>query len=67
MISHGFRVTFSTIANESGLWNPDAVEKALARVEANKVRGAYARGQYWDERVRMANWWSGLLLELRTI
>lgn len=65
MTSHGFRATFSTIANESGLWNPDAIEKALAHVEANKVRGAYARGQYWDERVRMADWWSGLLLELQ--
>lgn len=64
--SHGFRATFSTIANESGLWNPDAIEKALAHVESNKVRGAYARGQYWEERVRMADWWSGLLLELRT-
>jgi integrase len=66
MTSHGFRATFSTIANESGLWNPDAIERALAHVEANEVRRAYARGEHWEERVRIADWWSGLLLELRT-
>ena len=65
MTSHGFRATFSTIANESGLWHPDAIERALAHVERNVVRRAYARGAHWDERVRMAEWWAGLLDELR--
>jgi integrase len=65
MTSHGFRATFSTIANESGLWHPDAIERALAHVERNVVRRAYARGAHWDERVRMAEWWAGLLSELR--
>ena len=32
--SHGFRATFSTLANESGLWNPDAIERALAHIDA---------------------------------
>ena len=67
MTSHGFRATFSTIANESGLWNPDAIERALAHVETNKIRGAYARGQYWDERVKLANWWSNTLIKLSKI
>ncbi|MGI9353863.1 MAG: tyrosine-type recombinase/integrase, partial [Rhizobiaceae bacterium] len=66
MTSHGFRATFSTIANESGLWNPDAIERALAHVESNRVRGAYARGEFWEERVRIADWWSGMLVELRS-
>ena len=65
MTSHGFRATFSTIANESGLWNPDAIERALAHVETNKIRGAYARGQYWDERVKIADWWAEFLIEIR--
>jgi len=65
MTSHGFRATFSTIANESGLWHPDAIERALAHVERNVVRRAYARGAHWDERVRMADWWAGLLSDLR--
>ena len=41
MTSHGFRATFSTLANESGLWIPDAIERALAHIEGNQVRRAY--------------------------
>lgn len=66
MTSHGFRATFSTLANESGLWSPDAIERALAHVEENDTRRAYARGEYWDERVRMAEWWAGFLDQVRT-
>ncbi len=65
MTAHGFRATFSTLANESGLWNPDAIERALAHVEGNAVRAAYARSEFWDERVRMADWWADTLNRLR--
>lgn len=61
MTAHGFRASFSTLANESGLWNPDAIERALAHVEKNEVRRAYARGEHWDERIRLADWWAGYL------
>jgi integrase len=64
MTAHGFRASFSTIANESGLWNPDAIERALAHVEKNEVRRAYARGEHWEERVRLADWWAGYLVTL---
>lgn len=67
MTAHGFRASFSTLANESGLWNPDAIESALAHVERNEVRKAYNRGLYWDERVRLADWWATLLDDLREI
>ncbi len=67
MTSHGFRASFSTLANESGLWNPDAIERQLAHVQANAVRRAYARGEYWEERVRMSEWWGRLLDELRAL
>jgi integrase len=56
MTSQGFRATFSTLANENGLWNPEAFERQLAHVETNAVRRADARGEYWEERVRMAEW-----------
>ena len=59
--AHGFRATASTFLNESGLWSSDAVERALAHQEQNAVRRAYARGIYWDERVRMAQWWADWL------
>ncbi len=64
--AHGFRATFSTLANESGKWQPDAIERALAHGDSNAVRGAYSRGLYWQERVQMAQWWSDYLDTLRT-
>jgi integrase len=63
--AHGLRSTASTMLNESGLWNPDAIERALAHGDSNATRGAYHRGLHWDERVRMAQWWSDYLDELR--
>lgn len=64
--SHGFRASASTLLNESGLWSPDAIERALAHEEEDKARRAYARGQYWDERIRMSQWWADHLDLLRT-
>ncbi|NOD92517.1 integrase arm-type DNA-binding domain-containing protein [Ruegeria sp. HKCCD4884] len=63
--AHGFRATFSTFANESGLWHVDAVERALAHVEGNEVRRAYVRGEHWSERVEMAKWWADELDAMR--
>ena len=65
MTAHGFRSTASTMLNECGLWHPDAIERALAHGDSNAIRGTYNRGNYWDERVRMAQWWSDYLDELR--
>jgi integrase len=63
--AHGLRTTASTLLNESGKWNPDAIERALAHADNNAVRGAYNRGQYWQERVEMMQWWSDHLDQLR--
>lgn len=65
MTGHGFRAMASTLLNESGKWSPDAIERALAHGESNKVRAAYHRGAHWDERVAMAQWWSNYLDTLR--
>ena len=67
MTAHGFRASFSTLANESGLWNPDAIERALAHLEKNEVRRAYARGEHWEERVRLADWWARYLEDVETL
>ncbi len=56
--SHGFRATASTLLNESGAWNEDAIEAELAHIGGNAVRRAYHRASYWDERVKMTIWWS---------
>lgn len=65
MTAHGFRSTASSLLNESGKWNPDAIERALAHRESNQVRAAYHRSAYWKERVQMAQWWSDHLDLLR--
>lgn len=64
--AHGLRATASTLLNECGLWHADAIERALAHGHSNAVRGTYARGQHWDERVAMAQWWSDHLDQLRS-
>lgn len=61
MTAHGFRATASSLLNESGKWHPDAIERQLAHVESDDVRRAYARAGFWDERVRMMQWWADYL------
>ncbi|WP_326523137.1 tyrosine-type recombinase/integrase [Sphingomonas sp.] len=65
MTAHGFRAMGATLLNESGLWHADAIERQLAHVDTNQVRRIYARGEYWDERVRMMQHWSDQLDLLR--
>ena len=65
MTAHGFRATAATLLNEMGRWNPDAIERQLAHQDTSAVRRAYARGEYWDERVAMMQHWSDYLDELR--
>lgn len=62
MTSHGFRATASTLLNESGLWAADAIEAELGHVGADEVCRAYHRALYWEERVKMAEWWSGKIV-----
>jgi integrase len=57
---HGFRATASTILNEQG-WRADVIERQLAHTEKNKVRAAYHRSQYLDERWRMMQGWADYL------
>ena len=65
MTAHGFRAMASTLLNESGKWHPDAIERALAHGDSDRVRAAYHRGAHWKERVAMAQWWSDHLDQLR--
>lgn len=63
--AHGFRATASTMLNECGTWNPDAIEAQLAHVEADEVRRAYQRAAFWDERIKMMSWWADRCDEMR--
>ena len=55
---HGFRTVASTVLNESRKWHPDVIERQLAHQESNKVRSAYNRAEYLNERRNMMEWWS---------
>jgi len=65
MTGHGFRAAASSMLNESGLWHADAIERQLAHVDNDSVRRAYARADFWDERVRMMAWWAEYCEELQ--
>lgn len=63
--AHGFRSSASSILNESREFKPDAIEAQLAHLDGSKVRRVYNRATYWDERVRMMQWWADTLDEER--
>lgn len=54
---HGFRALASTVLNEEG-FDPDVIERQLAHAERNKVRAAYHRAEYLDDRRRLLQWLS---------
>ena len=66
MTGHGFRAMASTLLNESRQWHPDAIERQLAHQESDDVRRAYLRGEHWDERVQMMQFWSDYLESLKS-
>jgi integrase len=63
--AHGFRATASTILNEQG-WRPDVIERQLAHAEKNKVRAAYHRSEYLQDRKKMMQAWADYLDSLRS-
>lgn len=67
---HGFRGTFSTVANsatrvvgdeEVRLWDRDWIELQLAHVERDEVRAAYNAAEYLPQRRRLMQWWADWL------
>ena len=65
MTGHGFRAAASSMLNESGKWNANAIEAQLAHVEGNSIRRAYARADFWEERVAMMGYWADRLDAMR--
>ena len=63
---HGFRSSFSTMANESGMWSVDAIEFSASRVDANASRRTYNRAALWDERKRLMQWWGNECDKMRS-
>jgi integrase len=68
LTAHGLRATASTFLNESGLWNPDAIERAFGRSKfkgSRVLNGTQIARLQWNERVRMAQWWSDYLGQIK--
>ncbi|MBT3448925.1 MAG: tyrosine-type recombinase/integrase [Bacteroidetes Order II. Incertae sedis bacterium] len=61
MTGHGFRSVASSILNESGLFDFDAIERQLSHQDRDDVRAAYNRAKYMNERRRMMQWWADKL------
>lgn len=57
---HGVRHLASTILNENE-FNPDHIERQLAHVEDNKIRGSYNMAEYLPQRRQMMQWWADYL------
>lgn len=64
MCPHGFRSMASTMLNELG-YNGDWIERQLAHVPRNIIRGIYNRAEYLPERRKMMQDWADYLDELR--
>lgn len=55
---HGFRAMARTILEEHLGVDPKFAERQLAHVEADKVKRAYNRAEFWADRVRMMEQWA---------
>ena len=72
IVAHGFRRMGSTLLNEARdqhgrrMWDSDAIERQLAHKDKDAIRSIYNDADYWDERVRMVQWWSDYLDQLKS-
>lgn len=65
MSGHGFRSLASTILNEKG-FNADAIERQLAHEDDDKIRSAYNRAEYYEERKKMMQDYADILDAMRS-
>ncbi|MGI8896482.1 MAG: tyrosine-type recombinase/integrase [Casimicrobiaceae bacterium] len=64
---HGVcRSTFSTWANETGAARSDVIEAALAHQEGDRVRRAYNRAEFIDERRKLLDAWARFVAPMPT-
>lgn len=65
MTAHGFRHIASTLLNEQGTWNPDAIERQLAHTDRSKIRATYDHSKHLPERRKMMQAWANFLDDLK--
>ncbi|HEO1818369.1 tyrosine-type recombinase/integrase [Acinetobacter baumannii] len=59
--SHGLRSTFSTILNESGLFQDNWIEAQLSHIDKNRTRASYNHAEYLVQRTDMMKWWGDFI------
>lgn len=64
---HGFRRLASTVLNESGMFHPDHIERQLAHVPGDEIRGIYNAAEWLRQRRKMLGFWSDYLEGLVTL
>ncbi len=62
---HGFRSSASTLLNNMGRFSPDIIEAQLAHQETDRVRAAYNRNDYMEQRREMMQVWADFIDGLR--
>lgn len=66
MCAHGFRAMASTLLNELN-YRSDLIEKSLAHGDGDKIRAAYNRAEYFEERRNMMQEYADYLDTLKQI
>jgi integrase len=63
LVGHGFRSLASTTLNEQSDFHKDIIEAQLSHRDEDKIRATYNRAQYFEERVKMMQWWGDYLFK----
>jgi len=64
---HGFRSMFSTLAYEKRAFRGEVIEALLAHKDSNKIRRAYNRANYEEEKREVITWWGDFLEEVQNV
>ena len=58
LTAHGFRATFKTWASERTSFQNEIIEASLAHVTGGKVEQAYMRGDLFEKRRKLMEFWA---------
>lgn len=64
---HGFRSMACSTLLETKMFSTDAIELQLAHVDNDRTHAAYHRSDFWEERVKMMEWWARWLDSVKHI
>ena len=65
MSGHGFRSSASSMLNNRAFGTPTPSNASWRMWTMTAIRRAYARADFWDERVRIMAWWAERCWDMR--